>query len=523
MKYTAYFNRSKTPQSRRIPRTSQVPNSAGGYAWAVDRWTLVERFLILGSENGTYYIGEQKLTMDHARNLVAAIQADGERVVSMIVSVSVDGRAPKNDPAIFALALASATGDEKTRAAALLALPLVCRTGAHLLAFAAVSDGMRGWGRGLRKAVGRWYNAKAAEALEYQMFKYKQREGWSQRDLLRLAHPVPASEEHKTLYKWIVDEEVGEGLRLVKASRELRNLSVKEAAAKIREEKIPREAIPTELLNEALVWDALLDAMPMTAMVRNLGNLSKCGLLTAGSEAEAKVVAELGNVERVKNARVHPVAFLSALSTYASGRGLKGDGTWTPSAAVVDALDLAFYSAFANVKPTGKRLVLGIDVSGSMAGTHVAGLASLECRQAAGAMALVTLATERNAQVMAFDTSSYPLTLSARQRLDDVVGILAKTGGGGTDCSLPIQYAIDRKIETDAIVIYTDSETWAGRMHPSQAMEQYRAKMRIPSKLIVVAMASNRFSVGDAADPRTLNVAGFDTTVPDVIAEFLRK
>ena len=57
---------------------------------------------------------------------------------------------------------------------------------------------------------------------------------------------------------------------------------------------------------------------------------------------------------------------LAALQTYAAGRGARGKHTWTPVAQVIDALDAAFYAAFGNVEPTGKRTLLALDVSGSM-------------------------------------------------------------------------------------------------------------------------------------------------------------
>jgi 60 kDa SS-A/Ro ribonucleoprotein len=38
-----------TPQAEPIPDTTQIPNSAGGYAWAVDHWSRLDRFLVLGS------------------------------------------------------------------------------------------------------------------------------------------------------------------------------------------------------------------------------------------------------------------------------------------------------------------------------------------------------------------------------------------------------------------------------------------------------------------------------------------
>ena len=521
MKYAKLFNKLRTPQWQPIPGSTQVPNTAGGYAWEVDRWAMFDRFLILGSEEGTYYIDAQKLTVEHAKNAMEAIREDGVRAVVRIVEISGTGRAPKNDPAIFALALAAAYGNDETRALAYESVPRICRTGTHLFAFAEACQALRGWGRGLRKAVGRWYNEKSAEALAYQVVKYQSRNGWSNRDLLRLSHPKPATDDHKVLYKWIVDDELTGNAKLVEATLALKSASVDQAVAIVREFKVPREALPTELLNEAKIWEALLEDMPLTAMIRNLGNLSKCGLLKVGSEAAAKVVAELTNDERLRKARVHPIALLNALNTYARGAGFKGSGKWTPVPAVVDALDAAFYRSFANVEPSGKRIVVGLDVSGSMAGTAVSGLAGMECRQAAGAMALVSAATEANVSFVAFDTSAYSLALSARQRLDDVVNVLARTGGGGTDCSIPMRYALDKKIEADAIVIYTDSETWQGSEHPAQSLAKLRNAYG-PVKLVVVAMAGNRYTVGEAGDPLTLNVVGFDASAPQAIAEFLR-
>ena len=511
MRYSSLFNRNRTTQGRASKLVGQMFNAAGGYAWPVDRWMRLDRFLILGSESGTYYIGEHKLTLEHADNVITLVREDGVRVVDRITEISQSGRAPKNDPAVFALALAASLGNEETRAAAFRALPLVCRTGTHLFVFADACKGLRGWGRGMRKAVGRWYNAQTPEDLTYGLIKYQTREGWSNRDLLRLAHPKPSTEAHGVLYKWAVDAEMTGEAPLLAAMLRLRaETNVQVAAALIREYRIPREAVPSELLNESDIWNALLVNMPSTALLRNLGNLTRVGATT-------------GVVERLsKLKRVHPVAVLGAMVTYASGRGVLGKHTWTPLPAIVDALNDAFYRSFDSVDSTGKRYVLALDVSGSMAGTRVAEMAGLDCRKATGAMALVTKAREAEVATLAFDTDVYPLALSERQRLDDVVHVLERTGGGGTDCAAPIRYAMQRQIPADVIVIYTDSETWQGAQHPAQAMKAYRKGMGIPTKLVVVAMASNRVSIADPQDALTLNVVGFDTTVPQVVAEFVR-
>jgi 60 kDa SS-A/Ro ribonucleoprotein len=107
-----------------LPGSAQVANSAGGYAWPVDEWTRFDRFLIFGSERGTYYIRERTLTVENAMNVRECIEDDGPRAVRRIVEISVAGRAPSNDPALFALAMCAGFGNDATRRRARRAVPL---------------------------------------------------------------------------------------------------------------------------------------------------------------------------------------------------------------------------------------------------------------------------------------------------------------------------------------------------------------------------------------------------------------
>jgi 60 kDa SS-A/Ro ribonucleoprotein len=549
------FSTRKTPQSQAVPGTAMVPNSAGGFAFALDDWARLDRFLVLGSAGGTYYISEQKLTLENAAAVMSCVDADGLRTVARIAEISESGRAPKNAPAIFALAMAASAGDEPTRKAALKALPRVCRIGTHLYQFAEFVEGFRGWGRALRRAVADWYLAKPIDELVLQAIKYKGRavgggdEGgtrWSHRDLLRLAHPKPAKADaaRAAMFDRIVRPDgtaaLPEALAHFAASEQLaRAADPAEAVRLIVEHKLPREAVPTQLLNSKEVWEALLADMPMTAMIRSLGKMSEVGLLQPRSAA-AKLVAErLGDAARLKRARIHPLAILLAQSVYAQGRGFRGKLAWQPVPSIVDALDEAFYRCFAFVAPTGKRVMLALDVSGSMGGAFIAGT-PLAAREASAAMAMVTLAAEKDCHVVAFSAAGFkawkspgrsqfaghvdgltPLGLSRRQRLDDVVKAISALDFGGTDCALPMLYAMDRKLEVDAFVVYTDSETWAGAIHPAQALRQYRQKTGIPARLVVVGMTSNGFSIADPGDAGMLDVVGFDAAAPAVISSFV--
>jgi 60 kDa SS-A/Ro ribonucleoprotein len=552
MSYLKRIRPRRPPQSEPILGSGQVPNSAGGYAWAVDDWTRLRRFLVLGSEGGSYYASERTLTRENTQAVERCLAEDGPRTVAEIVRMSEEGRAPRNDPALFALAMAAGLGDEATRTAALAALPQVARTGTHIFQFATFVEGFRGWGRSLRRAVGRWYAARPVDALAYQAVKYRQREGVTHRDLLRLAHPaeevsarnptLDVSAEHGRLFEWIVRGGDTAGLPRVVEGFVRAQAAEKpaETAALVRDYELPREALVSEHLTSPDVWEALLERMPMTAMIRNLATMTRVGVVGRNSDGTAKVVEQLGDGERIRRARVHPIAVLAALRTYQAGRGARGQHTWNPVRVVVDALDAAFYTAFENVEPSDSRLLLALDVSGSMTGSWVAGVPGLSPRDASAALALVTAATEERYEVVGFYTGKggwkagaqrqwylghdglTPLAISPRQRLDDVVKEIDGLPFGGTDCALPMLYAQAQEREVDTFVIYTDSETWAGQVHPVQALADYRRVSGIPARLVVVGMVSNGFSIADPNDPGMLDVVGFDTATPQLISDFAR-
>lgn len=520
----------RTPQ-RAPADPRQQPNAAGGFTFVVDEQMRLRRFLTLGVDGGTYYATAPALALDNARFLADYARQDPQALVDIIVEISTAGRAPRQQPALFALAYAASVPDAAPLA--LAALPQVARTGTHLLQFAAYVEQFRGWGRGLRRAVGDWYLAKPAADVAYQAAKYRQREGWSQRDLLRLAHPRPLDPAMRATFDWMVRGAVGEDTPalLTAYARAQESTDVVVWTALVREHRLSWEMLPDAALGEAAVWEALLEnGIPQTALMRQLPRLTRLGLLPqVGGHTDA-VVAQLTDSDRLRRARVHPVNVLVAQRTYASGRSARGAGTWEPTPRIADALDAAFYAAFGAVEPSGRRLLLAVDVSGSM-NVAISGL-PLTARVASAALTLVQLATEPGAQAVGF-TSGHPdggwhdstlqrLRISPRQRLDHALRVVDEMPMSGTDCALPMLHATRRKLEVDTFVVYTDNETWAGGVHPHQALADYRQRMGIPARLVVVGMTATQFSIADPSDPGMLDVAGFDSAVPQLISDFAR-
>lgn len=555
--YAHHFSARQTSQSQPIPGTNQVPNSAGGYAFPVTDWVRLERFLILGVEGNSLYASEKQLTVENAQAAVKCLADNPRRVVDMVVAVSDAGRAPKNDAALFVLAMAASqrfVSCAAYRSYALNALAKVARTGTHLFQFVENVKHFRGHGRALNRAIGSWYTSKEPRALAYQVSKYQQRNGWTHRDLLRLCRPsgIARGTSHDEIVHWCVHGWPGVGdaphdnknlLPIWAMEKAKRSTNVAEIVSLIRDHDLVRECVPTAWLKQAEVWGALLERMPLTALIRNLATMTRVGLLAPLSAGVGKVLGKLLDGEGLRASRVHPIQVLAAMLTYASGRSAKGDGTWQPVSQVVDALDGAFYRAFGNVPATGKRWLLALDVSGSMDRGVVAGVPGLTPRVASAALAMVTAAVEQQHHFVAFTSGGWqsseagasqwaghgisngitPLTISPRQRLTDVCRQVGKLPMGGTDCALPMLWAEANKVPADVFVVLTDSETWCNpHIHPCQALQRYRRAMGIPAKLIVVSMLPNAYSIADPDDAGMLDVVGFDLDTPAAMAEFVR-
>ena len=533
------------PQSEPIVgrEAAMVRNASGGYVFPVTDWTRLERFLILGTEGGTYYTDARTLTLDNAAVVRRCLEVDGPRTVRTIAEISIRGRAPSNDPALFALAMAASFGNPEVRRAAGEALPRVARIGTHLLHFVSFVNDMRGWGRSIKRAVGRWYTDQELDGLTRQVLKYRQRDGWSHRDVLRLTHPKNAPGARlNDLMKWITHPDTApvdaNRLPMVDAFHRLLHAGTATEAASLLKEHawLSREMVPTRHLAHKAVWEALLPNLPMTALVRNLPALTRLDVLRPLADATRDVAARLTDRDALRAARVHPLALLVASRTYGQGRSERGSSEWMPVPEVVDALERACVLAFDDLEPIAERVYLAVDVSGSMGWSHVAGLSNLTAREAAAAMAMVIArhaerhvikgfsaagGTDRSFGRWASRTAMQALPITGSSTLREAVEATSDLPFGGTDCALPMLDALEQGIEADAFVVLTDNETWAGRMHPSEALRLYRRRTGIPARLVVVGMTATECSIADPEDAGMLDVVGFDTAAPNVIGDFI--
>lgn len=557
MNYATHVSRKVTPQTEVIPgrEAVMVQNSAGGVSFSIDCWTRLERFLILGSEKGSYYATERKLTRENAAVVEECLKIDPHRTIATIASISETGQAPKNTPAIFALVLATVGHTREIMKQN--ALNRVCRTATHLFQFLEMAKEIRGHGSGFNGLVRFWYESKGSHHLALQVTKYRERNGYSHDYVIRGVRPFGHTHVHGAIYRWIRRGMTGLGPRIIDRSQpgrehskdypavnesllpdiihtyeEVKRTTDRATLVKlIREKAVPREFLEgshSDALTDPAVWDALLERMPMMAMVRSLVRMSNTGLIKPLSEASKLIASRLTNPEYVQASKIHPVSLLMAASVYGGGiyekgNRLVGSGMKSlPDSQIVAALDEAFYHAFGAVAPAGNNHLIAIDVSGSMTWSFLAGT-NLDPREGAAALATVLVRTEPWTHVMAFSSTLSEFQMTKTMTAREAALKMGLVTAGGTDCAIPMLYAIKNKLDVDTFIVLTDDETWAGHIHPCQALAKYRREMGRPNaKLIVVGMVSNGFTIADPADPFMLDVVGFDSGAPSVMADFAR-
>ena len=517
-----------------------VPNSCGNEVFRVSEWEFLKRYLMLGSEKGTYYISENKLIEQHIESLekILVDPSKHEKLIN-IIKEHID-QVYKKDYLLNVMARCCAEKKApELRKVVYSLLQKTCMIPTNLFMFIAAYEKIHmnlhkstGWNKLQKKTIANWYNDKDSKHLIYLLTKYKNREGWTHTDVLRLCHAKNPDSTHDQIYKYVTkgyddyllkdnkDENI---LKYISAYEKLKITTEPIEAIKIiKENGFVREHVPTDLLNNTDVWNELSQNIPMVAMLRNLNKMTSVGVFEKYPETLNKLIDRLTSEETVQKSKVHPLQILISLKMYSRGHGMKGGLSWEPIPKLIAALNVAFKSSFKNVEPTGKKYLLALDVSGSMTGATVCGIDCMMASEVSCALAMVIASVETNCDIMAFSHTFRKLDLNPNDSLENNLKKTYDSNFGGTDCSLPMTWSMDNNKKYDAIIVFTDSETNCNKVTPSSALKSYRKQSGTDCKLIVIGMASNNFTLADPEDPfGMLDIAGFSADTPNVINKFL--
>lgn len=478
-----------------------IKNAAGGMTYEVSDEELIDRILILGTNANTYYSSATKLTTDSINSIQRMIsEGKGNMIYEHLKSVYETGRAPKQDPTFFVMALLTQSNvpiDVKKNA---LLLVSSLRTFSQLYMWEGMrkqlAGGKKGFGRSVRNAILQLFKNKTGMQLVYQGTKYQSRkygdESWSIADIISCAH-IPSKtltpdaqiaiaymingisgaskimDKFKSTEHELACDEIMKYLHAVELVKSEYGGSIDDVVQLIRQHHLPREVLNTSLLNNITVWKSLLFKthmnsngnmsyqilMPITALIRNLGVMSAKGLFNE-SEITNAVIKHLTNKNVLKKGRVHPVALLVAKLTYQTGRGIKGKLNWQVNAQISSALEDAFYISFQCIDGTGKRILHAVDCSGSMTCATCA-VPHITACQAVGTLMLEAVKREHNyhtkkieagekseyvQDVMLFNNKGSFVNVTHQMRLNEVMQTIQDRNFGATDCAQPMIRAL---------------------------------------------------------------------------------
>jgi 60 kDa SS-A/Ro ribonucleoprotein len=213
----------------------------------------------------------------------------------------------------------------------------------QLFQFVVTAHNERGWGRGLRSVVAHWYVSRPVSEVAADILKCPEHDGWTHRDLLRLAHPVPATQAQNALFQWAVDGTLGHlatsdviagELRQVYAVERLKQTDdQREVISLVEQYSLTHDMVPGRWKGSPAVWESLLTCMSYADIVQNIMSLADCGLLANEGPATALVVARLIDSRRAVSSGVTRQTLIGAQAEY--------KGHPRALSVVMDALDAA--------------------------------------------------------------------------------------------------------------------------------------------------------------------------------------
>jgi 60 kDa SS-A/Ro ribonucleoprotein len=252
-------------------------------------------------------------------------------------------------------------------------------------------------------------------------------------------------------------------------------------------------------------------------MVRmNLNTFARQGVFEI--DGMAQVVADkLRDRDAIGKARVLPYQLMAAYR--ATGRGLPN--------IVREALQDAMEIALANIGTFPGRVVVCPDVSGSMSspvtGVRRGATSAVRCIDVAGLVAAAVARANRDALVLPFETRVREVALNMRDSVMTNAEKLASIGGGGTNCSAPLEWLNVRKERADLVIFVSDNQSWVDARHVGatgmmQQWNVFKARNAAAKLVCIDIQPYGTTQVQERAD--VLNVGGFSDAVFDVVNAF---
>lgn len=477
-------------------------NAAGAPAYALGPKHQLAQYAVTGCLNGTFYASAevQLLTV-----LQLSEQVDGEFLAKLALYAR-ERAAMKDMPALLLAVL--------TQKAPVL-LPLVfgrvldngkmLRNYVQILRSGTV--GRKSLGSRPKRLVQQWLN----QASDAQLIGAMVGQQPSLADVVKMAHPRPETAAREALFAYLIGKPHDASLLPVR-------LQAFEAFKRDSCQSLPD--VPFQLLTalplDAAAWKQIARQSPWRATLMNLNTFARHGVFD-DAEVVTIVAARLRDPELVRKAKAYPYQLLAAWRA-AAGQ--------MPTA-IIEALQEALDMALSNVPALRGNIVVCPDVSGSMhspaTGVRQGATSKVRCVDVAALVAAALLKRNPQARVLPFETAVVDVRLNSRDSVLTNAEKLAAIGGGGTNCSAPLELLNKESAKVDVLVFVSDNESWidARKAGGTALMRQWQLlQARNPdAKLVCIDIQPNGTTQAPER-PDVLNVGGFSDAVFDQLAWF---
>ncbi|XP_071155861.1 RNA-binding protein RO60-like [Mytilus edulis] len=518
------------------------------------------RLLNYYTEGSVYKVLGRTYNKENAACLVHMLEEKrGKEILAEVEKYNDNCTPVQKDMLLFTVALCMKSKDSELKQHANKIFLLLCKTAKELFTFIQFHKKLsgdtnsRGYGRSLRRTLNEWYNRQDPMDLAILVMKESASGGWSHANVLRLAHIKGKSEGTAIILKYLVKgmeelkklgeqpENVQKVVDYLKTIHSVRNSTDEHQVARLIEQHhLGKQQVLPALLNSKEIWGALVSEMSVGEVLENFNKLASVGFLEIAHDGSKKIVEMLRSEEILQKSNIQPIDVVMALSAYEHGKA--GKVTWMRNEAVIDALNFALESTMKvnesnNTKSTNKRYLIGVRVGSNTKKSTVRGTQSLPSLVAASAIAMITARKEDKVQLVYFADKATELTLTSESSLKEISEEISKqilvsaalppVGSGDTpkqpcDLAAPIRWATENSKKIDVFINITDSLDRTGDITPSKALMQYRKEMNMPkAKLVSCGLCNANMKTADPNDPRMIDIAGFDATVPIIINKFI--
>lgn len=492
-----------------LPRTDAW-NHENAPAYQLTPHQALAQLAWTGTFNQTFY-ADAREQLDEVLKL--AWQVEPEFLAKTAIASFERGHM-KDMPALLLAVLSVLQGNAFNRA-----FPRIVRNGKMLRTFVQVmrsgATGRKSLGTRPKRLIQTWLE----QAADREIMRAAVGRDPSLADVIKMVHPKPGSASREALYGYLIGKPHD-----VLALPDL----VQAFEAFKRDPSLAVPDVPFQMLTSMPLtrahWVQIAETAGWQMLRQNLNTFARHGVFEVEGFA-GRLAARLRDADEIRRARVFPyqlmVAFIMADAAVPA----------EVKAALQDAVEIAL----ANVPTIEGQVVVCPDVSGSM-GSPVTGYrqgstSAVRCIDVAALVAAAFLRANPTARVLPFEQAVVDIDLNPRDSVMTNAMKLEAIGGGGTNCSAPLEQLVLEKAKVDLVVMVSDNESWvdAVRYHHqgTATMQSWnRVKALNPSaKLVCIDLQPNTTTQAkggskDQAD--ILNVGGFSDQVFEVIAAMVR-